>query len=456
MFSLFHLLNRMNSLGRGTLNSSYTENCCRECRECDNLKPKIKRAIGLIMVIAIVMITLSTPVQDFNSFPIHFKMVEGQIADLNFSAFIETVIEDNEIIAVSGTELHTVNKGMADITFKLFGLLPIKRVQVQVLPETKLYPGGQSIGVKLKAEGVMVVGFYKIETDNQNISPAEAADIKIGDYILKVNGEAVKDVTSITKLLDTSQSLEMEVKRHDRIFTTVVHPRLDKKTKSHKVGLFIRDSAAGVGTLSFYDPRTNMYGALGHVITDMDTGQPIAVGSGEVFSSEVTSIDKGEKGKPGEKRCKISSDSEQIGNITLNSSLGIYGKLTDIPKDFLQEEPMPIALAHDVEVGQAQIYTVVNGDKVEKFDIEIVNVIPQRFSSTKGMVIKVTDERLLAVTGGIIQGMSGSPIIQNGKIVGAVTHVFVNEPTMGYGCYIEWMLKEANDNINNISTYDAA
>lgn len=415
---------------------------------------KTIKITGLILAIAVIAVTFSAPVQNFSSIPIQFKMIEGQIAELNFSSVIETVLHENdEVIAVSGNELQTLRTGYSNVTFKLFGLLPIKRVQVQVLPETKLYPGGHSIGVKLKSEGVMVVGFYLVDVENQKVSPAEQANIKVGDYILKVNGKKVSDVASITGQINNGEAMEMEVRRNDKIFTTTIQPQLDSKTKNHRIGLYIRDSAAGVGTLTFYDPRSNMYGALGHVITDMDTGQPIQVGSGEIFPSKVTSIDKGQKGKPGEKRCVIGNDSEKMGNILSNNSLGIYGKLTDFPKEYFESELLPIALAHDVKTGPAHIYTVVKGDKVEKFDIEIVNVIPQRFSSTKGMVIKVTDERLLAITGGIIQGMSGSPIIQNGKIVGAVTHVFVNDPTMGYGCYIEWMLKEAND---SASALDAA
>ncbi|OEF98456.1 SpoIVB peptidase [Desulfuribacillus alkaliarsenatis] len=408
---------------------------------------KTKKIIGLILAIVVVTGALSTPFQEFSSIPLQLRLFEGQMANLNVSSLIETVLDDNqEVIAVSGTEIQTLRTGMTDITFKLFGLLPIKRVQVQVLPETKLYPGGHSIGVKLKSEGVMVVGFYLVDVEDKKVSPGEQANLRVGDYILSINGQKVSDVSSITNFVDGNRKLEMEVKRNDRIFTTTVEPQLDSKTNNHRLGLYIRDSAAGVGTLTFYDPKTNMYGALGHVITDMDTGQPIEVGSGEIFSSRVTSIDKGQKGKPGEKKCTIGSDSDRLGNILANNSLGIYGKLTDIPNDYFGDAPLPIALAHDVKTGPAHIYTVVKGEKVERFDIEIVNVIPQRFSSTKGMVIRVTDERLLAITGGIIQGMSGSPIIQDGKIVGAVTHVFVNDPTMGYGCYIEWMLKEAIEN----------
>ncbi len=411
---------------------------------------KTKKIIGLLLAVFVVAVTFSAPVQNLSSIPMNLKMFEGQMTAFDVASLFDTVVDgDEEVVAVSGGELTTIKSGRTDITFKLFGVLPIKKVQVQVLPETKLYPGGHSIGVKLKSEGVMVVGFYLVDVEDNKVSPGELANIKVGDYIVKVNGNRVEDVASITNLIDSSEGIEMEIKRNDRTFTTVVYPQYDTKSKNHRIGLYIRDSAAGVGTLTFFDPRTSMYGALGHVITDIDTGQPIEVGSGDIFPSRVTSIDKGEKGKPGEKKCVIANEQQKLGSIVSNNSLGIYGKLTDVPEKYFENEPMPIALAHDVKVGPAKIYTVVEDEKIETFDIEIVNVIPQRFSSTKGMVIRVTDERLLSKTGGIIQGMSGSPIIQEGKIIGAVTHVFVNDPTMGYGCYIEWMLKEANDNAVN-------
>ncbi len=186
-----------------------------------------------------------------------------------------------------------------------------------------------------------------------------------------------------------------------------------------------------------------MYGALGHVISDMDTQTPIAVGEGEIVHSSVNSISKSQNGEPGEKRATIFKGGKVIGTIEKNTSFGIFGKMADKPDHSVTDNAMPVAFAEEVKEGPAQIYTVVNGQKVEKYNIEVVHVARQDHPATKGMVIKITDPRLLEKTGGIVQGMSGSPIIQNGKMIGAVTHVFVNDPTSGYGCFIEWMLQDA-------------
>ncbi len=225
--------------------------------------------------------------------------------------------------------------------------------------------------------------------------------------------------------------------------TVKLIPILDQKSQSYRLGLYIRDSAAGVGTLTFYDPKTKKYGALGHVITDIDTQEPIAVGEGKILYSDVTSIEKGQNGKPGEKRAIFVDENNVIGNITKNSPFGIFGVLNQKPIYGLVNEPISIALPEEVKEGPAEILTVIQDQKVERFKIEITKVVQQNYPATKGMVIKVTDKRLLEKTGGIIQGMSGSPIIQNRKLVGAVTHVFVNDPTSGYGSYIEWMIRDA-------------
>jgi stage IV sporulation protein B len=199
--------------------------------------------------------------------------------------------------------------------------------------------------------------------------------------------------------------------------------------------------------MTFFHPESKKYGALGHVISDMDTKKPIVVEDGEIVRSTVTSIEKGSHGDPGEKLARFSSDKETIGNITRNSPFGIFGELHKGMKNGVMDKAMPILLSHQVKEGPAQILTVVDSDEVQLFDIEIVSTIPQKFPATKGMVIKVTDPKLLEKTGGIVQGMSGSPIIQDGKLVGAVTHVFVNDPTSGYGVHIEWMLNEAGIDI---------
>ena len=208
--------------------------------------------------------------------------------------------------------------------------------------------------------------------------------------------------------------------------------------------------------MTFYDPKTMKYGALGHVISDMDTKKPIVVQDGQIVRSTVTSIEKGSNGIPGEKLARFSNDREAIGDITRNSPFGIFGKLHKDIQNGKMDEALPIALPHEVKEGPAKILTVVDEDKVEEFEVEVVSKIEQKFPATKGMVIKITDPKLLEKTGGIVQGMSGSPIIQDGKIIGAVTHVFVNDPTSGYGVHIEWMLNEAGIDIYNTENEEKA
>ena len=250
--------------------------------------------------------------------------------------------------------------------------------------------------------------------------------------------------------------LTIVVNRENERISTELVPLKEKGEGSYKLGLYIRDSAAGIGTMTFYHPQSKKYGALGHVISDMDTKKPIVVDNGQIVRSTVTSIEKGSNGNPGEKLARFSSDKEIIGNIVRNSPFGIFGELNQKIKNGVMDKPMSIALSHQVKEGPAKILTVVDNDEVDLFDIEIVSTVPQKFPATKGMVIKVTDPKLLAKTGGIVQGMSGSPIIQNDKIVGAVTHVFVKDPTSGYGVHIEWMLHEAGINIYDSSKEKAS
>lgn len=370
-------------------------------------------------------------------------------------------VEDLKILHVNGSSealskislkqpitLQTGQIGSTEMTLKLFGKIPFKTVKVNVMPDLKIIPGGQTIGVKMKSAGVLVVGNHLvIVSEHQKISPGEIAKVQMGDLIVSINGIPITDVNQmadwVTKSGETKVPLELTIKRNEEQLNVKLQPAYDVLDKVYRLGLYIRDSAAGVGTLTFYAPDQNVYGALGHVITDMDTQTPIVVGGGEIVHSNVTSIAKSLTGEPGEKRANFTKNSRVLGNIEKNTAFGIFGKMASFPENGLMNEAISVAYAEDVKEGPAQILTVVNGQKVEKFDIEITHISRQEYPSTKGLVIKITDPKLLEKTGGIVQGMSGSPIIQNGKIIGAVTHVFVNDPTSGYGCFIEWMLQDA-------------
>lgn len=423
-----------------------------------------KKLFGLMLVLLVGLITVSPPFQRFASFPETVHVFNGEETELRLSMPVhaEVSVANPDIVRVNGSakpsfdlnlqepiSLQTHKAGQTEMKLKLFGKIPLKTVKVDVVPDLKVIPGGQTIGVKIKSKGILVVGHHLVRTENETkVSPGEQAKLNVGDVILEMNGQKLNDVNKVADIVQRAgkekKSIELTVLRGKEKLTTEITPVYDPSDKAYRLGIYIRDSAAGVGTLTFYAPDQKAYGALGHVITDMDTQTPIVVGGGQIVHSNVTSIDKSENGEPGEKRAVLIDEDKVLGDIRKNTDFGIFGKMYEAPEYASAKEPIPIAFADEVKEGPAHIYTVVNGQKVEKFDVEIVHVSKQTFPATKGMIIKITDPRLVDKTGGIVQGMSGSPIIQNGKLIGAVTHVFVNDPTSGYGCFIEWMLRDAD------------
>ncbi len=420
-----------------------------------------RRLFGLSLVLILGMAAFSAPIRHYASIPGEMRMFLGQHTQLHYGMPVHAEARVNPQVAdVNGRSEATfpidLNKpvsiqakrsGTTELKLRLFGKIPFKTIKLQVVPDLKVIPGGQTIGVKVKAAGIMVVGHHLVQTSSGiQVSPGEEAKLKLGDLIVEVNGKPLNDVTKVGAIAqeagESGTPLSLLVQRGKERFRTRLMPVFDEQDKAWRLGLYIRDSAAGVGTLTFYSPDHGVYGALGHVITDLDTQTPIVVGSGEILHSSVTSISKSQNGEPGEKRAHF-KEGRTLGNVERNTAFGIFGRMSDLPSHAYRSEAVPVAFAEEVEEGPAEIWTVVGGQKVEKFDIRIVHVSKQTSPATKGLVIKITDPKLLERTGGIVQGMSGSPILQNGKLVGAVTHVFVNDPTSGYGCFIEWMLQDA-------------
>ncbi|HET7627489.1 MAG TPA: SpoIVB peptidase [Bacillales bacterium] len=410
----------------------------------------IRRWIGFVLLAVLLGILFVKPVQQYFSLPNHVAVLKNETLQwLDSESLLSSsthVSGESSIATVSDGKVKGENIGTTSLALSV-GDFPIKKTNVHVLPDLKVIPGGQSIGVKLNTVGVLVVGYHLVTTKSGEHSPAENAGIKIGDMITKINGHPIHELEDVAPFVKEAgkndESLTLTLLRGDKKINKKVTPLKDRHDDAYQIGLYIRDSAAGIGTLTFYDPKTMVYGALGHVISDIDTKKPVIVNKGKIVGSTVTSIDKGSHGKPGEKIAHLTRSEEILGSVRENSPFGIFGKLKHDPNVALTHKPIPIGLSREVKEGPAKIYTVVDGNEVEAFDIKIVNSVPQKFPSTKGLVIKVTDPELLKKTGGIVQGMSGSPIIQNGKLIGAVTHVFVNDPTSGYGVHIEWMLDEA-------------
>lgn len=321
------------------------------------------------------------------------------------------------------------------------------REVMSVVSERVLVPGGQSVGIKMDVKGVLIVGLEEIETENQIVSPGYDAGIQIGDMIISINGipvyyaQDVADIINGRNEQNISSPLLVKILRKEEEMNVEVLPVKDKNTKKYKVGLWVKEKIAGIGTLTFYDPKTNSFAALGHGIYETKTGTLLDAGEGQLLKTEVKSIKEGEEGKPGEIRGIFYGGENPLGDVLKNSKFGIYSKGTDL-SIFKESKPMVLGYPSQVKEGDAYILTTINGNKVESFDIKITKVNRQAKADSKSMEIKVTDDRLLQYCGGIVQGMSGSPIIQNNRIVGAVTHVFINNPTRGYGIFAEWMVDE--------------
>ncbi|MEX1030917.1 MAG: SpoIVB peptidase [Paenibacillaceae bacterium] len=427
-----------------------------------------KKYAGLILVLMICLSCLSTPFQSFASFPEELRLFAGQNKQLTLDLPVnaEVTVTNPDIVTVNGNSqrsfvaplsrplaIQSTHTGHAKMKVKLFGTIPLKTVKVNVIPDLRVIPGGQTIGVKIHSDGILVVGHHLIQVSpDSKHSPGELADIRLGDRIIRMNGQEIHDVSKVADIVNqagkSKKPIQLVIMRNGKQMNTMIQPGLDVNEHSYRLGIYIRDSAAGVGTLTFYAPEQAMFGALGHVITDMDTRTAIVPRGGEVVHSSVSSISKSQNGEPGEKRAHFFKEHNVLGTIQKNTQFGIFGSMSSTPEHGAIAEGIPVAFAEDVKEGPAEILTVVNGQKVERFKIEVVHAAKQDTPATKGIIIRITDLRLLEKTGGIVQGMSGSPIIQNGKLIGAVTHVFVNDPTSGYGCYIEWMLKDAGITMN--------
>jgi stage IV sporulation protein B len=262
--------------------------------------------------------------------------------------------------------------------------------------------------------------------------------------ILAINGRSVLADDEVREMITASsqnqQEMEISLKRKDRIYQAQVRPQYCVETHSMRIGLFIRDNAGGIGTLTFYDPHSSIYGALGHVISDSYINAPLDIRQGRILPARVDGVKKGSRGVPGEK-VGVFAGKKDYGNVVQNESCGIYGILTDSPRNPIYGS-LPIAYAHQIRPGKASILTVISQQEVQEFEVMIERILPGK-EDGKNMIMRIVDPRLLSIAGGIVQGMSGSPIIQNDRIVGAVTHVFVSDPTRGYGVFIENMLMES-------------
>ena len=369
---------------------------------------------------------------------IGLKPMFGLNIEVNAKESIETSFqEESEISDKIGKNELSLN----------LGNIKLKDISVTTIPNKVVVPGGEAIGLKLYTNGVLVVGMSEIEgEDNKKYKPYENSGIEEGDMITKISDKTVTCTADLITYVNECNGKEINLKyvRDGKEYETKMNPTKTGE-KDYKLGLWVRDAAAGVGTVSFYEPQTGSFAALGHGIIDIDTEEIIHIATGELVTSNIVSIVKGEKGKPGEIRGSIENGTT-IGSVYKNSAFGIYGKLNRGTK-FIKSntKEMEILPRDEIQTGKAKIICTLENNKTEEYEIEIQKVFMNNNTDNKSMIIKVTDQKLIEKTGGIIQGMSGSPIIQNDRFVGAVTHVMVNDPTMGYGVFADMMLKQMSE-----------
>lgn len=380
--------------------------------------------------------------------PDKITIFEGE--NLSFKTFFGITLDSEEetLTASASTGEKTINKvGSERLSISLFDKLFIKNVEVSVLPKTTVVPVGNIAGVKLYTNGVLVVGMSEIEgEDNKTYKPYENTGIEEGDTIVKVNDNIISSTDELIEKINLSQGEKVELEYiHDEETKECSITPVKTSEKEYKLGLWVRDSAAGVGTVTFYEPSTQNFGALGHGIADIDTGDLLNIASGEFVTARILNIKKGEDGNPGKIQGTV-EEQETIGEISKNTAFGIYGKIKDLSSlNIDMQKEMEVALRDEIKLGKATILCSLDNQRVEEYEIEITKIYKENNYNNKSMEIKITDEALIEKTGGIIQGMSGSPIIQNGKFIGAVTHVFVNSSTEGYAIFGDLMLKQSKE-----------
>lgn len=415
-----------------------------ECNEdIKNLNKGKSKKIVLKLTIIIALLIIFIYVCNISFMPESIIMMQGETLNINtlLGINLEQQNSNGQIIATSSS----INKnkvsevGKLDLKVNLFGSLQVKDVTVNVIPKVKVVPIGKAIGMKLYTDGVLVVGMSEIEGKK----PYENCGIEEGDRIIEIDDSKINNTNELINTVNSSNGEPVNItyiSDEEEVLTTSIRPV--KTGEDYKIGLWVRDAAAGVGTLTFYNPQNNKCVALGHGITDIDTAKLINIASGELVSANILSIEKGEKGKPGEVKGTI-ENGYTLGKVYKNTAFGVYGTLENKSAlNVSENDAVEVASREEIKTGKAKILCELENGKRKEYEIEIKKVFINNNSDNKSMLIKVTDKELLEKTGGIIQGMSGAPIIQNGKLIGAVTHVLVNDPTEGYAVFGDILVEQ--------------
>ncbi|MGI6701638.1 MAG: SpoIVB peptidase [Christensenellales bacterium] len=360
---------------------------------------------------------------------------------------------DNEI-AISASEikdfttefpvkLDVTKQGVhkAVLKFKLFDLITFKSVKADIVEDEYIYLGGDPIGITLKTDGVIITAKTDVITREGIKSPTRNADIATGDVLLKLDSTRIKCLNDIRAYLKNNKNKVViaTVRRKTKIFETPIEPAVDTISNEKKLGLFVKEEISGVGTLTYIKTDDLSFGALGHNVSDSFSGAESITGN--IYKCNILGVAKGGKGSAGELRGYFNR-TDTGGKVRKNNAFGIYGTANE---EMIEgKEKIVMASRFSAKLGKAEIWTTIDGNKAKKYAVEIIKLNYQKSQAEKGIVLRVTDKELLARTGGIVQGMSGSPIVQDGKLIGAVTHVFLNDPAKGYGIYIDWMKNNNN------------
>lgn len=400
------------------------------------MKKTVKIIDGIIASLAAALFLLISVLD--TSLPDRINIYSND--NVKYSRFV-SVHNNNEAKVADSSGNSTLNGEML-----LLGIIPIKDVDITKIDERYVISGGNSFGIKIFTDGVMVVGMSDVDSEDGNVNPAKEAGLKIGDIITDINGTKVYSNDEVACIINSSggKKVTLNVVRNEKKTKIEFVPAFSVSQNEYKAGIWVRDSTAGIGTMTFYSPVTKQFAGLGHAVCDVDTGVLLPVGSGEIVESEIFSINKSSKGTAGELCGTFTGN--RLGTLNNNCECGIFGTLDNVNAD---SGLIKIALPQEVSTGKAEILTTLDDTGIQRFECEIEK-IDRSDGIVTNMVIKITDKELLERTGGIVQGMSGSPIIQNGMLAGAVTHVFVNDPERGYGVFADTMFDEMQQNAEEL------
>lgn len=404
----------------------------------------MKKTLNVIIASTITLsVSICTAILYYSSVLPDSFHVNGS-KELNLSAnFPITAVAENIESASLSSEESCCENFSETATLKLFGIVPLKEVEVIKSETPLLIPGGTPFGIKILIDGVMVVGIGEVNSDGEISSPAKDAGIETGDIIVSIAGQEINSNEDIQEVISQADgnAVEVVINRDEVPLTVELQPAYSKSDNCWQAGIWVRDSSAGIGTVTFYEPSTSRFGGLGHPVCDVDTGEILPISSGDVVGVDITGVKKSSQGNAGELQGMFSSDNA-TGSLYANNEYGVFGTLDDCPSCF---SAIPMGLKQEIQLGEASVITTVDDGPPQEYSISIEKIDYRSDNANKNMIIKVTDEKLLSLTGGIVQGMSGSPIIQNGKLIGAVTHVFINEPSKGYAVFCENMYEYGLD-----------